>query len=112
MRNECEKNVCIPGKAMAVALHHRLLPYFLWHILKGNVFQNETINLPVIRTQMLEYIMADKLSIAGIKNFEKLGVYYFKKQAVCVQLIESFIKMTSKYHYLEMDLLTFFYQIR
>ncbi len=56
--------------------------------------------------------MADKLSIAGIKIFEKLGVYYFKKRAVCVQLYESFIKMTSKYHYLEMDLLTFFYQIR
>ncbi len=106
-----KKNVCIPGKAMAVALHHRLMSYFLWHILKGIVFQNETIDLPVIRAQMLEYIMADKLSIGDITNFEKLGVY-FKKRPVCVQLYESFIEMTSKYHYLGMDLLTFFYQIR
>ncbi len=95
---------------MAVALHYRLMPHFLWHILKGIVFQNETIDLPVIRAQMLEYIMADKLSIADIKNFEKLGVYYFKMHTVFVQLYESF--MTSKYHYLGMDLLTFFYQIR
>jgi hypothetical protein len=95
---------------MAVAPYLRLLPYFPWHILKGIVFQNETIDLPVISARMLEleYIMADKLSIADIKNLEKLGVYYFKKHAVCFQLYESFIKMTSKYHYLGMDLLIFF----
>jgi hypothetical protein len=56
------KNICIPGKAMAVALHLRLMPYFLWRLLTGNVVHNDAIDLLVILARLLEYIMADKLN--------------------------------------------------
>jgi hypothetical protein len=71
------KNVCIPGKAMASALHLRLMPYLLWRILKGNVDKSDAIDLVVIFTSLLEYIMADKLSFTDIYNFEELVVDYF-----------------------------------
>jgi hypothetical protein len=61
------KNVCIPGKAMAVALHLRLMP-LVWWILKGNVVQTDAIDLLVILSWILKYIMADKLTMADIEQ--------------------------------------------
>jgi len=75
------KNVCIPGKAMAVALHLRLMPYFLCRLLKGNVVHNNAIDLLVILARLLEYIMADKLTMGDIEDFEEL-VDFFEKRAV------------------------------
>jgi hypothetical protein len=103
------KNVSIPGKAMSVALHLRLMPYFLWRILKGNVPDSDAIDLVVLLARLLEYIMADKLSVADIYNFEELVVDYFEKRSLCLQQYGSFIRMTPKYHHLGMDLLMLLY---
>jgi hypothetical protein len=91
---------------MAVALHLKLMPYFLWCLLKGNIVHNDEIDLLVILARLLEYIMADKLTMRDIEDFEEL-VDFFEKRAVCVEEYASFIKMTSKNHHLGMDVLKF-----
>jgi hypothetical protein len=102
------KNVCIPGKAMAVALHLRLMPFLVWRILKGNVLQTDATDLLVILARMLEYIMADKLTMEDIEQFEELVVDYFEKRAVCFEKYGTFVKITPKYHHLGMEFLNLF----
>ncbi len=82
-----------------MALHLRLMPYFLWCLLKGNIFHNDAIDLLVILDRLLEYIMAGKLTMGDIEDFEEL-VDFFEKCAVCVEEYASFIKMTPKNHHL------------
>ncbi len=88
------KNVCIPGKAMAVALHLRLMPFLVWRILKGNVLQTDATDL-VIFARMLAYIMADKLTMEDIEQFEELIVDYFEKRAVCFEKYGNHSKIPS-----------------
>jgi len=97
----CE-NRCtlILGKAMSVALHLRLLPFFLWRILKGNVPESNAIDLVVILARMLEYIMADDLSEEDIVKFEEIVVEFFEKRKCCAEEFSTFCKMTPKYHHL------------
>jgi hypothetical protein len=97
----------IPGKAMAVALHLRLMPYFLWRILRGNVIHSDVIDLLVILARILEYIMADKLTMTDIENFEDLVVDFFEKRAICAEQYTTFCNMTPKYHHLGMKPLKF-----
>ncbi len=94
------KNTFIPGKAMAVALHLRLMPYFLWRILRGNVIHSDATDLLVILARILEYIMADKLTLTDIENFEELVVDFFEKRAICAEQYPTFGNMTPKYHHL------------
>jgi hypothetical protein len=92
----------IPGKAMAVCLHLRLMPYFVWRILRGNVPDSDAIDLMVILARLQEYILADKLSTADVDNFEDLVVEYFAKRKACEQQYIGFCNMTPKYHHLGM----------
>jgi hypothetical protein len=101
------KSTFIPGKAMAVALHLRLMPYFLWRILRGNVIHSDVIDLLVILARILEYIMADKLTLTDIENFEDLVVDFFEKRAICAEQYTTFCNMTPKYHHLGMKPLKF-----
>jgi hypothetical protein len=94
------KSASIPGKAMAVALHLRLLPYFLWRILKGSVPNSDAIDLLVILNRILEYIMADKLTATDIDNFEDLVVDFFEKRKICGEQYGNFCNMTPKYHHI------------
>jgi|JFJP01.1.fsa_nt_gi hypothetical protein len=94
------RSATIGGKAMSVALHLRLLPYFLWRILRGNFIESNAIDLVIILARMLEFIMADKLSMADIRNFEELVVDFFEKRAICVEQYGNFCSMTPKYHHL------------
>jgi hypothetical protein len=96
------------GKAMAVALHLRLMPYFLWRILRGNVIQSDAIDLLVILARILEYVMADKLTLTDIENFEELVVDFFEKRAICAEQYANFCNMTPKYHHLGMKPLKVF----
>jgi hypothetical protein len=101
------KSTFLSGKAMAVALHLRLMPYFLWCILRGNVIHSPAVGLLVILARILEYIMADKLTLADIENFEELVVDFFEKRAVCAEQYTNFCNMTPKYHHLGMSLYLF-----
>jgi hypothetical protein len=94
------KTSSIPGKAMAVALHLRLMPFFIWRILRGNVPDSAAIDLLVILARILEYIMADQLSSADIDFFEELVVEFFEIRKICVQQYTTFCAITPKYHHL------------
>jgi hypothetical protein len=94
------RSASIPGKAMAVALHLRLMPFFIWRILEGNVPDSAAINLLVILARILEYILADKLTMMDIDDFEELVVNVFEKRKICVEEYSTFCSMTPKYHHL------------
>jgi hypothetical protein len=96
------KGSTIPGKAMAVALHLRLMPFFLWRILRGNVPDSPAIDLIIILARILEYIMADKLSMTDIEDFEDLVVVFFDKRKICGEQYGNFCSLTPKYHHLGM----------
>jgi hypothetical protein len=94
------RSASIPGKAMAVALHLRLMPFFIWRILGGNVPDSAAIDLLVILARILEYILADKLTMMDIDDFEELVVKFFEKRKICVEEFSTFCSMTPKYHHL------------
>jgi hypothetical protein len=94
------RSASIPGKAMAVALHLRLMPFFIWRILGGNVLDSAAIDLLVILARILEYILADKLTMMDIDDFEELVVKFFEKRKICVEEFSTFCSMTPKYHHL------------
>jgi hypothetical protein len=96
------KNARLPGKAMAVCQHLRLMPFFVWRILRGNVESSDAIDLMVILARIQEYLMADKLSASDIDNFEDLVVEFFAKRKICAELHPSFCNLTPKYHHLGM----------
>ena len=90
----------IQGKAMSVCLHLRLMPYFVWRILGGNVVDSDALDLLVILTRIQEYLLADQLSTEDIENFEELVVEYFHKRKICEEQYTTFIRPTPKYHFL------------
>jgi len=49
---------------------------------------------------MLEYIMADDLSLEDIDKFEDLVVEFFEKRKICDEKYGTFCRMTPKYHHL------------
>jgi hypothetical protein len=92
----------LTGKAMAVCLHLRLMPFFVWRILGGNVPDSDAVGLLVILARIQEYLMADRLSTTDVDNFEDLVVEYFAKRKVCEEQYTTFCCMTPKYHHLGM----------
>jgi hypothetical protein len=90
----------LQGKAMSVCLHLRLMPFFVWRILRGNVQESDALDLLVILARIQEYLLADMLSTVDIDKFEELVVEYFDKRKVCEEKYTTFIKPTPKYHYL------------
>jgi len=91
----------IPGKAMSVCQHLRLMPFFVWRTCGGNVEDSDSIDLMVLLARIQEYLMADKLSTVDVDNFQDLLVEFFSKRQICVEQYGSFSNMTPKYHYLE-----------
>lgn len=91
----------ISGKAMAVSLHLKLMPYFIWRILGGCVEESDLVSLLVLLARIQEYLLADKLSYADTDNFQDLVVEFFALRKVCDDLHPTFfIKLTPKYHFL------------
>lgn len=98
------KNTKLSGKAMAVTMHLRLMPFFVWRILRGNIPEkSNVIDLMVILARIQEYLLADKLSTADVDNFSDLVVEFFQKRKSCVEeYTTTFGNMTPKYHFLGM----------
>jgi hypothetical protein len=95
-----EKNMKLPGKAMAVCQHLRLMPFFVWRVTGGSVEQSDVIDLLVLLARIQEILMADKVSTGDVAYFEDLVVEYFHKRKICDSQSSDFTKMTPKYHYL------------
>jgi hypothetical protein len=99
------KSARLSGKAMAVALHLRLMPFLVWRILRGNLPPaSDAIELLVILARIQEYLLADKLRTSDVDNFEDLVVEYFAKRKICVDQYTTFGSLTPKYHFLGMKL--------
>jgi hypothetical protein len=90
----------LPGKAMAVSLHIRLMPFIIWRLKKGNVEDSDVLDLLVLLNRINEYLLADTLHVVDIDHFQDLLVDYFAKRTICSQQFPVFGQMTPKYHYL------------
>lgn len=102
MKARCEK---LPGTALIVALHIRLMPYVLWRM-GADAWFDETDESGLLRLLLLlhkinEFIQADSINLADINNFEDLLVFYFELRKECADKYSSFQRITPKYHYLE-----------
>lgn len=95
------KSQRIPGKAMAVGQHLRLMPFFVWRVQGGIVEESELTDLLVLLVKIQEYLMADKLRSTDVDDFQDLVVEFFANRKICEETYPSlFIKLTPKYHYL------------
>jgi hypothetical protein len=97
----------LPGKAMAVSLHIRLMPFILWRLMKGNIVESEVIDLLVMLNKINEFLLADKLHVVDVDHFQELLVEYFAKRTICVEQFPVFVQMTPKYHYLGIGTVAF-----
>lgn len=90
----------LPGKALAVSLHIRLMPFLLDRLLNEHE-DSIVLELLLIVHELHEYIMADALSPADLLAFEELVVRYFFKRKECSELYPAFQKLTPRFHFLE-----------
>lgn len=90
----------LPGKAMAVSLHIRLMPFIVWRLLKGDVEDSDIIDLLVMLNRINEFLLADFIHLVDIDHFQHLLVDFFAKRAICAEQFPVFVQMTPKYHYL------------
>jgi hypothetical protein len=90
----------LTGKAMAVALHIRLMPFILWRLCNHDVEESDILDLLILINRIQEVILADKLNVVDVDTFQDLLVEYFAKRKICEEQFPVFIKVTPKYHYL------------
>jgi hypothetical protein len=72
----------------------------VWRLLDGNVVDSNVIRLLVLLARIQEMIMADKLTVLDIDNFQDMVIQYFELRRQCAAESPYFCKMTPKYHYL------------
>ena len=99
VKPKCEK---LPGKALSVSLHIRLMPYVIWRLMgePEETEENELLELLLILHAFNEFLHADKVSLADVSNFKDLVVDFFEKRKICDSKF-SFQHLTPKYHFLE-----------
>jgi hypothetical protein len=102
MKARCEK---LPGTALVVAQHIRLMPYLLWR-LGGEIWFDETqenglVHLLLLLHRINEFVQADAINMADINNFEDILVSYFEMRKECTEQYAGFQRITPKYHFLE-----------
>lgn len=91
----------LQGKAMAVALHIRVMPFLLHRLMKDYDHESIALELLIMIHQLNEYIMADAFNPADIMDFEELLVKYFAKRKECSEKFTAFQKLKPKFHYVE-----------
>ena len=95
-----EKSEKLPGKAMAVCLHLRVMPFLLWGILGDDPEMSAPLTLILLLYQINEFLLADSINYADISNFEELLVEFFAVRKVCSEQYSFFCKIAPKHHYL------------
>ncbi len=96
-----ERSEKLPGKALSVALHIRVMPFLLWRLGIKETEKSDLLDLLILLHKMNEYIQADTLNLADVNSFESLIVDYFDKRKICSDQYPFIQKPTPKYHYLE-----------
>jgi hypothetical protein len=89
----------LPGKALAVGQHMRLMPYVIWRMtgdleLDDNIF----LELLILLHRINEFVQADSVSLADLQNFEDLLVDYFEKRKLCSNA-HSFVQISPRMHF-------------
>ena len=93
----------LPGKALSVSLHIRLMPYVIWRLLgePEEKVDNELLDLlGILHSSLNDFLHADKVNFADIRNLEDLVVNFFKKRKICSTKF-MFQQLMPKYHFLE-----------
>ncbi len=92
----------LPGKAMAVSLHIKLMPFALWWLMKEKrEMESDLLDLVFIIHNINEYILADALSLADSEEFENLMVEFFSKRKTCGERYPGLTKVVCKHHFME-----------
>jgi hypothetical protein len=94
----CDK---LPGTALAVAFHIRIMPYILFRLGVDGSEPSELVDLLLIIHKLNEYLQADSINLGDTDRFEDLIVSFFEKRQVCAEQYPQFKRMTPKYHFLE-----------
>lgn len=100
IKEPCNK---LPGKALAVALQFRLMPYILQQ-LRSESWMAEHMdlwNLLLMLHKLNEYIQADCLSFADPGNFEELWISYLECRKLCQEKYSTFINITPRFHFID-----------
>lgn len=90
----------LPGKAMAISLHIRVMPYLLWRLGVQISENDEILEFLAILHQINEFVLADSINLADIHKFEGIIIEFFAKRKSCKEKYTTFIEETPKYHYL------------
>ena len=95
----------LPGKALSIALHIRLMPYLFWQIggeswMPGKDHE-DLMKLLQLLLKLNEYIQADFMSIADVENLEDCWISYLETRKHCKEKYQTFGNLTSKDHNIE-----------
>jgi hypothetical protein len=90
----------LPGKALSVAQHMRLMPYVIWRITGevGEWEENTLLALLILLQRINEFVQADSVNLADLQNFEDLLVDYFEKRKCCSD-VYSFVQISPRMHF-------------
>lgn len=94
----------LPGKALAVALHIRIMPFILWQLLteEEREEESEPMDLLFLIHQINEFLLGDSFNLADIANLEEMAVEFFAKRKTCCEMFPGcFVDKVPKYHNLE-----------
>jgi len=97
----------IPGKALSVALHIKLMPVLIWRVTRGIIPDTPLLRLLSIIHRVNEYLMADTFSVVDISDFQDLVVEFFHQRKICEDLYDGFVNKTPKFHFLGKELVFF-----
>lgn len=93
------------GKALAVALHLRLMPLIISRITNVHNYDNcsHLVSLLTLLHQLNEFMLLDAAAPADAATLQELIVKYFRTREKCVNKYGAkiFLKLTPKYHFLE-----------
>lgn len=95
------KSEKLPGTALEVALHVRVMPLLLFRLGITESEDNVLLDLLFMLHKMNEFIQADSLSKADPGKFEDLMVDFFEKRQTCAEECTSFKKIVPKFHFME-----------
>jgi hypothetical protein len=99
VKESCTK---LPGKAMAVSLHIKLMPFIVWQLMGGSVEMTDVLDLLVLLHRINEFLLADKFHLGDIDSFQELLVDYFAKRNLCEEQFPFVLASTPKWHFLGM----------
>ena len=92
----------LPGKALSIALHIRLMPFLLWQVKGDTWLQDQDLSKMVLLLNRInEFLLADSFSIADTENLEDILISYFETREKCQEKYNIFGNLTPKDHNLE-----------